>query len=247
MFKLDGKIAIVTGASQGLGWETAKLLAASGAGVVLAARSIDKLEALAAEIRQAGGQAWPLALDLSDPKSVPDQLAAWPEGVAEADIVINNAGITRDGLFARMSLEQFEEVLTTNLTGSFVVSREFVRGMMRRRWGRIIFVSSVVGLMGNPGQTNYAASKAGMVGMAKSLARELGSRSITVNVVAPGFIETPMTSELGERARKKLSEAIVLRRFGSSKDIAAATLFLASEEAAYITGEVLNVSGGLYI
>jgi 3-oxoacyl-[acyl-carrier protein] reductase len=247
MFKLDGKTAIVTGASQGIGRETAKLLAASGAGVVLAARSVDKLESLAEEICQAGGKAWPLALDLSDTKSIPDQLAAWPTEAAEPDIVVNNAGITRDGLFARMSLEQFEEVLRTNLTGSFMVARQFVRGMMRRRWGRVIFVSSVVALMGNPGQTNYAASKAGMVGMAKSLARELGSRSITVNVVAPGFIETPMTSELGERARKKLAEAIVLRRFGSGKDIAAATLFLASEEAAYITGEVLNVSGGLYI
>ena len=172
---------------------------------------------------------------------MPEQLAAWPEGAEEPDIVVNNAGITRDGLFARMGLEQFEEVLRTNLTGSFAVTREFVRGMMRRRWGRIIFVSSVVGLMGNSGQTNYAASKAGLMGMAKSLARELGSRGITVNVVAPGFIETPMTAEM------QLAEAIVLRRFGRGEDIAAATLFLASEEASYITGEVMNVSGGLYI
>lgn len=247
MFRLDGKTAIVTGASQGIGRETAKTLAQAGAGVVLAARSVGKLEALADEIRQSGGSAWPLALDLSQPEKVPEQLAAWPEGVSEPEIVVNNAGITRDGLFARMSIEQFEEVLRTNLTGSFVVAREFVRGMMRRRWGRIIFVSSVVGLMGNPGQANYAASKAGLMGMAKSLARELGSRSITVNVVAPGFIETAMTAELGDRARKQLSEAIVLRRFGAGADIASATLFLASEEAGYITGEVLNVSGGLYI
>ena len=247
MFRLDGKTAIVTGASQGIGQEIARCLANQGARVVLAARSVEKLEALAQEIRQAGGEAWPLALDLSRPESIPDQLSELPTEAGDVEIVVNNAGITRDGLFARMTVEQWDEVLRTNLTGSFVVSREFLRGMMRKRWGRIIYVSSVVGLMGNAGQANYAASKAGMVGMAKSLAREIGSRNITVNVVAPGFVETAMTEGLGDRVRKQLSETIVLRRLGNVEDIAAATLFLASEEAGYITGEVLNVSGGMYI
>jgi NAD(P)-dependent dehydrogenase (short-subunit alcohol dehydrogenase family) len=146
-----------------------------------------------------------------------------------------------------MSVDQFEEVLRVNLVGAFAVSRELLRGMMRKRWGRILFISSVVGLMGNAGQANYAASKAGLVGMSKSLAKEIGSRNITVNVVAPGFVETDMTEALGDRVKKQLSDAIVLRRFGRPKDVAAAALFLASEEAGYITGEVLNVSGGLYI
>jgi 3-oxoacyl-[acyl-carrier protein] reductase len=246
MFRLDGKTALVTGASQGIGRAIALGLARQGARVVLAARSVDKLEAVAAEIAEAGGQAHVLALDLSRSEQIPDQLAQLPAEWA-VDILVNNAGITRDGLFARMSLENWREVIDTNLTGSFTVTRELIRGMMRRRFGRVIFVSSVIGLMGNAGQANYAAAKAGMIGLAKSLARELGSRSITVNVVAPGFIETAMTAELSDKVKTEIMESIVLRRMGTAEDITAPVVFLASDEAGYITGHVLNVSGGMYI
>lgn len=247
MFRLDGKIALVTGASQGLGRAAALKLAQQGATLVLAARQADKLQALADEIAAAGGKAHALQLDLSKPETIPAQIAGLPEDFAGIDILVNNAGITRDGLFMRMSLEQWREVIDTNLTGSFAVTRELIRGMMKKRSGRVIFVSSVIGLMGNAGQANYAAAKAGMIGLAKSLARELGSRSITVNVVAPGFIDTAMTEALDEKVRKEIAENIVLRRVGSPDDIASAIVYLASDEAAYVTGHVLNVSGGMYI
>ena len=247
MFRLDGKTALVTGASQGIGRTLALQLAQQGARVIPAARSVDKLESVAEEIRSAGGEAHPLALDISQPGDIADQLGKLSDDFSDIDILVNNAGITRDGLFARMGLDQWQEVINTNLTGAYAVTREMVKGMMRRRYGRIIFVSSVVGLMGNPGQANYAASKAGLVGMSKSLAKELGGRNITVNVVAPGFVETSMTEGLGDRVREQLEKAIVVRRFGSPEDIAAPVVFLASAEAGYITGEVLNVSGGMYI
>lgn len=247
MFELNGRTALVTGASQGIGRTIATRLAQQGARVVVAARSVDKLESLTEEIRGAGGEAQVLALDVSRPREVEEQLAALPEAWSAIDILVNNAGITRDGLLARMSVDQWEEVLNTNLTGSFAVARALTMGMIRRRWGRIILVSSVVGLMGNPGQANYAASKAGMIGFAKSVAKELGRRQITANVIAPGFIETAMTDELDEKTRQGMTDAIVLKRLGQADDIAAAAVFLASEEASYITGEVLNVSGGLYI
>ena len=247
MFSLTDKTALVTGASQGIGRHIAIRMAEQGARVVLAARSADKLEAVAEEIRQAGGQAHCLSLDVSDAESVPNQLAELPEEWAAIDVLVNNAGITRDGLFARMSYDQWQQVIATNLTGAYAVSREVIKGMMRRRYGRIIYISSVIGLMGNAGQANYAASKAGLIGLAKSLARELGGRKITVNVVAPGFIETAMTDELGERMKKQLGDSIALRRFGQPDDVSAPVLFLASDEAGYITGEVLNVSGGLYM
>ena len=247
MFSLDGKTALVTGASQGIGRACAALLARQGARVVVAARSLDKLEALAAEIAAAGGQALPLQLDLSQPAQVPELLATLPAEWADVDVLVNNAGVTDDGLFARMSLEQWERVITTNLTGAFAVSRELIRGMMRRRAGRIINVSSVVGLMGNPGQTNYAASKAGLIGFTKALAREIGSRNVTVNVVAPGYITTAMTDVLPEKSRQELESVIALRRLGTVDDVAAAVLYLASDEAAYVTGHVLNVSGGMYM
>jgi len=247
MFRLDGKIALITGASQGIGRAVALRLSAQGARVVLAARGVEKLEVLAGEIRSSGGEAHTLRLDVSKASEVADQIGQLPEDWADVDILVNNAGITRDSLMARMNLEQWNQVLTTNLTGSYAVTREFVRTMMRKRWGRILFVSSVVGLMGNIGQANYSASKAGMVGFSKSLARELGSRNITSNVIAPGFIETAMTEDMDEKARKDMAETIVMRRFGSADEVAATTLFLASEEAGYITGEVINVSGGMYI
>jgi 3-oxoacyl-[acyl-carrier protein] reductase len=249
MFDLTGRTALVTGASQGIGEAVARRFAEQGARVVLAARSADKLAALAAalETRHGAGRAHVLPLDLARHGEIAGRLKELPETFAAIDILVNNAGITADNLLLRMSLEQWESVLATNLTGAFALTKEMVRGMMRRRWGRVISISSVVGLMGNPGQANYAAAKAGLIGFSKSLARELGSRNITVNVVAPGYIETAMTAALGEEAKAKLTGAIALERLGTVDDIAAAVVYLASEEASYVTGQVLNVSGGLYI
>jgi len=188
-----------------------------------------------------------LQLDLVDAEGVGPKLKELPDPFSEIDILVNNAGITADNIFVRMKLEEWEKVLRVNLTGAFAVTRAVSRGMMRRRWGRIISISSVVGLMGNAGQANYAAAKAGLVGFSKSLAREIASRNVTVNVVAPGFIETAMTEQIPEKSRDGLLGAIPLKRLGGVDDIAAAVTFLASEEAGYITGHVLNVSGGLYI
>lgn len=242
--RLDGKTALITGASQGIGAAVARLLAGQGAKVVLAARSEDKLADLAGEL---GDAALPFALDVSKPEQVAERLSELPEGFADIDILVNNAGITADGLLARMDLEQWQRVLDVNLTGAYAVTKALLRGMIRRRGGRIVMVSSVVGMMGNPGQTNYAASKAGLIGFAKSLAKEVGSRNITVNVVAPGYIETAMTGELPDSAREELTRNLVIKRLGQVEDIAGAVLYLASDEAAYVTGQVLNVSGGLYV
>lgn len=247
MFKLDGKTALVTGASQGIGEGIAELLARQGARVVVAARNEEKLKALAARIDAGGGCARPLVLDVSAPETFSERLKSLPEDFAAIDILVNNAGVTADNLLLRMSLDDWERVLRTNLTGAFALTKELIRGMMKKRWGRVINISSVVGLMGNAGQANYAASKAGLIGFSKSLARELGSRNITVNVVAPGYIETAMTEVLPQAAKEGLSGAIALQRLGSIEDVAAAVLFLASAEAGYITGHTLNVSGGLYI
>jgi len=248
MFRLDGKTALVTGASQGIGEGIARLLAKQGARVVLAARNQEKLEALAAEIgSQSGGGAHPLVLDVSQPETFGEKLKSLPEDLGGIDVLVNNAGITADNLLARMSLDDWDRVLRTNLTGAFALSKEVLRGMMKKRWGRIINVGSVVGLMGNAGQANYAAAKAGLVGLTKSLARELGSRNITVNVVAPGYVMTAMTDKLPEQAREELIGQIALKRLGTVDDIAAAVLYLASEEGGYVTGQALNVSGGLYI
>ena len=246
-FRLDGRTALVTGASQGIGAAVARRLAEHGARVVLAARSEERLQALAGEIAAGGGQALPFALDVAQPEKVAARLKELPADFAEIDVLVNNAGITADNLLLRMSLEDWERVLRTNLTGAFSLTRELVRGMMRRRWGRVISVSSVVGMMGNAGQANYAAAKAGLIGFSKSLARELGSRSITVNVVAPGYIETAMTDALPAAGKKELTSAIALKRIGVVDDVAWAVLYLASEEASYVTGHTLNVSGGLYI
>jgi 3-oxoacyl-[acyl-carrier protein] reductase len=247
MLNLDKKTALVTGASQGIGEAIAKLLARQGARVVVAARNEEKLKSLAAYIDAGGGCARPLALDVSQPETFGERLKSLPADFGEIDILVNNAGITADNLLARMSLDDWERVLRTNLTGAFALSKEVIRGMMKRRWGRIVNVSSVVGMMGNAGQANYAASKAGLIGFTKSLARELGSRNITVNVVAPGYVETAMTEALPEASKEALTGSIALKRLGTVNDVAAAVLFLASEEAGYITGHTLNVSGGLYI
>ncbi len=238
---------MVTGASRGIGEATARQMAAQGARVVLASRSRDRLEELAEELRTAGTEAVALEIDLSDPAGIKPALDTLEAPFDAIDILVSNAGVTDDNLLLRMSLEQWSHVLETNLTASWALAKALTRGMMKRRYGRMIFVSSVVGLMGNAGQSNYAASKAGLIGLSKSLARELGSRGITSNVVAPGFVETAMTRDLPEAARDELSKNIVLGRLGSPQDIAAAILFLASAEASYVTGEVLNVSGGLYI
>ncbi|HVT57239.1 MAG TPA: 3-oxoacyl-[acyl-carrier-protein] reductase [Thermoanaerobaculia bacterium] len=246
-FRLDGRTALVTGASQGIGEAVAARLAAHGARLVVAARTESKLVALAERIVAGGGRAIPLVLDVSQPGAVGARLKELPEEFAGIDVLVNNAGITADNLLARMPLDDWERVLRTNLTSAYALTREVVRGMMKRRWGRVINVSSVVGMMGNAGQANYAASKAGLIGFSKSLARELGSRNITVNVVAPGYIETAMTEQLLPAAREELAAAIALKRLGTVHDVAAAVLYLASEEGAYVTGHTLNVSGGLYI
>lgn len=244
---LAGRTALVTGASQGIGEAIGRHLAALGARVVLAARSADKLEAVAGELREQGYEAHALTLDLAAPEALEERLAKLPEDWATIDILVNNAGITDDALLVRMSLEQWRRVLDTNLTGAFALTRLLAKGMMRRRWGRVISVSSVVGLMGNAGQANYAAAKAGLVGFSKSVARELAGRNVTVNVVAPGYVDTAMTAALPEAARDQLLAAIPLGRIGHPEEIAAAVGFLAGEAAGYITGQVLNVSGGLYI
>jgi 3-oxoacyl-[acyl-carrier protein] reductase len=247
MFRLEGRTALVTGASQGIGEAIALALAAAGARVVVAARNEEKLATVAARIGEAGGAAQPLALDLAAAGALGERLATLPADWKEIDVLVNNAGITADGLLARMSLDQWQRVLDTNLTGTFALTKEIVRGMMRRRWGRIVTISSVVGLMGNAGQANYAAAKAGLVGFTKSVARELASRNVTANVVAPGFVETAMTAVLPEETSRKMLADIPLGRFGRADEIAAAVVYLAREEAGYVTGQVLNVSGGLYI
>lgn len=247
MLSLDNKTALVTGASQGIGEAIARLLGRQGARVIVAARNEEKLKRLAAEIDAGGGCARPLVLDVTQPETFAERLKSLPEDYAAVDVLVNNAGITADNLLARMSLDDWEQVLRTNLTGAFALTKEVVRGMIKRRWGRVISVSSVVGMMGNAGQANYAAAKAGLIGFSKSLARELGSRSVTVNVVAPGYIQTAMTDRLPAAAREELAGSIALRRLGTVDDVAWAVLFLASEEAGYITGTTVNVSGGLYI
>jgi 3-oxoacyl-[acyl-carrier protein] reductase len=245
--RFAGRVALVTGASRGIGEATARRLAAEGASVIAAARTLAALEKVVAEISSAGGKAAALAMDLSDADSVDagvrDALAAH----GAIDVLVNNAGVTDDNLILRMSRDAWDRVIATNLTGVFLLTQAVVKGMVRRRYGRIVNVTSVVGLMGNAGQVNYAASKAGLVGFTKSLARELASRNVTCNAVAPGFIRTAMTEEMTEAARESLAAQIPLARLGAPEDVAAAIAYLASEEAAYVTGHVLNVSGGLYM
>ena len=245
VFDLTGRTALITGASRGIGRAAALLLARQGARVVLAARNEELLDEVAGAVRAGGGEAHPMALDLGHHESIPAAVRGLPSEFAAVDILVNNAGITADNLLARMTLEQWQRVLDVNLTGAFVLTKALVRGMMRRRHGRVVSVSSVAGVVGNAGQANYAASKAGLIGFSKSLARELLSRGITVNVVAPGFIETDMTAALPDGAGERFLEQHGLMRLGTVEDIAATVLYLASDEASYVTGEVLSVSGGM--
>lgn len=245
--RYEGRVALVTGASRGIGEAIARRLAGEGATVIAAARTLPALESLVGEIRGAGGRAEAVALDLSDTASIEAAARAAGDVSGHIDVLVNNAGVTDDNLILRMSREAWDRVIGTNLTGAFLLTQALARGMVRRRYGRIVNVASVVGLMGNAGQTNYAASKAGLIGFTKALARELASRNVTCNAVAPGFIQTAMTEKMTEEVRTALAGQIPLARLGAPSDVAAAVAFLASEEAAYITGHVLNVSGGLYM
>jgi len=247
MSHLTGKIALVTGASQGIGRACALELAKAGATVALAARNTDKLEAVAAEIAAAGGIAKAFALDVSGEDSIKTAAKAVLAEFGTVHILVNNAGITKDGLALRMKLADFDDVLRTNLTGAFLLTQAVISSMMKARWGRVINITSVVGETGAAGQANYAASKAGLIGLTKSLAREFASRGITVNAVAPGFIQTAMTDELTDAQKAGILTQIPLARYGNDSDIAASVGFLASDAAGYITGHTLDVNGGMYM
>ncbi len=242
MFDLTGKSALITGASGGIGAEIARALHAAGATVALHGTRTGPLEELAAEL---GERAHVTPANLSDAAAVEALPKAANDAMGGLDILVNNAGITRDNLFMRMSEDEWDQVLSVNLTAAFRLSKAVLRGMMKARWGRIIGITSVVGVTGNPGQGNYAAAKAGMIGMSKSLAAEVASRNVTVNCVAPGFIETAMTDKLTDDQKVKIMGAIPAGRMGTSGEVAAATLFLASAEASYVTGQTIHVNGGM--
>jgi 3-oxoacyl-[acyl-carrier protein] reductase len=241
MFELVGRTALVTGASGGIGEAIARRLHAQGAGVILAGRRREALDALAAAL---GERIRVEVAELADADAA-ERLVGRAEAYGGLDVLINNAGLTRDNLALRMRDADWQTVLDVNLSAGFRLIRSALRGMMRRRWGRIVNITSIVALTGNPGQANYAAAKAGMIGMTKSLAAEVASRGITVNCVAPGFIQTPMTEALSEEQRTRLLERVPLGRLGSGADVAAAVGYLASEEAAYVTGQTLHVNGGM--
>jgi 3-oxoacyl-[acyl-carrier protein] reductase len=247
MFSLKDKVAVVTGASQGIGRETSLALAAAGAKVAVAARNEEKLKTLVSEIVAAGGTALAVKMDVADAEQVKAGFKQVIEKFGRLDILVNNAAITRDGLAVRMKVEDWEAVLRTNLTGAYLCIQQALPTMMKARAGRIINLASVVAEMGNAGQANYVAAKAGLIGLTKAIAIEIASRNITVNAVAPGFIETPMTDVLGDKVKEELKTRIPLGRMGSARDVAAAIVFLASDEAGYITGHVLDVNGGMYL
>jgi len=245
---LDGKIALVTGGSQGIGEAISKRLGAAGAHVAVAARTEEKARAVAEAIVRGGGSAEALRMDVAEPASVTSGVKALVEKHGKLDILVNNAGVTDDGLILRMGKDAWDRVLATDLTGVFLAAQEAAKVMVRKKVaGRIVNITSVVGLMGNAGQTNYAAAKAGVVGFTKALAREIGSRGITVNAVAPGYIATAMTDVLPSEAKEAVIRQIVLGRLGTPEEVADAVLYLASDLGAYVTGTCLNVSGGLYI
>jgi 3-oxoacyl-[acyl-carrier protein] reductase len=246
VFSLKDKTALVTGASQGIGRATSLALAAAGAKVAVAARSAEKLCSLAAEIERAGGAALAVPIDVSDPASIKAGFQQVLAQFGKLDILVNNAAITRDTLALRMKLEDWDAVLRTNLTGAHLCIQQALGAMLRQRSGRIINLSSVVAETGNAGQANYVASKAGLIGLTRAIAVEVASRSITVNAVAPGFIETPMTDPLPQELKDKMKSLIPMGRFGTDRDVAMAIVYLASDEAGYITGQVLEVNGGLH-
>jgi 3-oxoacyl-[acyl-carrier protein] reductase len=243
MFDLTGKTALVTGASGGIGGAIAKALHGQGAAVILSGTRAEALEKLKAEL---GARAFVAQANLSDTASV-EALPKAAEAAAGApiDILVNNAGITRDNLFMRMKDEEWDQVIQVNLTAAFRLSRAVLRGMMKKRWGRIVQITSIVGATGNPGQANYAAAKAGLIGMTKSLAAEVASRNITVNAVAPGFIQTAMTDVLTDQQKDAIATRIPLARMGKAEEISAAVVYLTSEEAAYVTGETIHINGGM--
>jgi len=241
----EKRIALVTGAGRGIGKSIAELLAGQGHHVICVSRSEGSCGAVADAIKSSGGSAESLALDVADKAAVQAACEQLLEKLGNIDILVNNAGITKDGLLFRMSDEDWDDVIATNLTSCFSFIKHLARPMTRKRWGRIINMSSVIGLTGNAGQANYAAAKAGMIGMTKSLAKEFAARNVTVNAVAPGFIMTDMTSELNEKQQEAILGIIPMKRMGEASDIAATTAFLASEEAGYITGQVFTVDGGM--
>jgi 3-oxoacyl-[acyl-carrier protein] reductase len=247
MFSLKDKVALLTGASQGIGRETALALAEAGAKVAAAARNEEKLASLVSEIINAGGEAIAIKMDVVDPEQIKSGFKQVFEKFNRLDILVNNAAITRDGLALRMKQEDWDAVIRTNLTGAHLCIQQALSTMMRARAGRIINIASVVAQMGNAGQANYVAAKAGLVGLTKAIAIEIASRNITVNAVAPGFIATPMTDVLPDKVKEELKNRIPLGRMGSARDVASAIVFLASDEASYITGHVLDVNGGLYL
>lgn len=244
---MNTRVAFVSGASRGIGKACALALSAAGNRVVLAARNTEKLEEVAAEIRSKGAEAYVTQLDLGSIDSIKEAFAKAAKEFGRIDILVNNAGITKDGLALRMKKDDWDLVINTNLSGSFFAIQQVLQGMMRERWGRIVNITSVVGEAGNAGQANYSASKAGLIGVTKSLAQEMASRGITVNAVAPGFIETDMTGVLSAEVKEKVLAGIPLKRMGTPEDIAAAVAFLASDAAGYITGHVLDVNGGMYM
>lgn len=242
---LAGRVALVTGASQGIGYACARALAQAGATVAVAARTQQKLDELVAEIAAGGGQAAAFTMDVSNEDEVKTQIKRAIAQLGKIDILVNNAGITRDQLVMRMKRADWDAVLNTNLTSAYLCIQQVIPTMLKQRWGRIINISSVFGQMGQAGQANYAASKAGLIGLTMAIAREVASRNITCNAVAPGFIETSMTAALSEEFKQNAVKQIPLGRVGTSEDVASAVTFLASEEASYITGQVLGVNGGL--
>ncbi|MBI1326289.1 MAG: 3-oxoacyl-[acyl-carrier-protein] reductase [Alphaproteobacteria bacterium] len=244
MFKLDGKKALVTGATGGIGESVARALHAQGATVAISGRNTDKLQKLADDLKE---RVVVIAADLADLAAIDDFAGKAEEALGQVDILVNNAGLTRDNLSMRMKDEEWLEVINVNMTATFKLAKALQRGMMKRRFGRIINVASVVGVMGNPGQCNYVASKAGMIGWSKAMAQEIASRGITVNCVAPGFIATTMTDALNDDQKGRILGGIPMGKMGSAADIASAVAFLASDEAGYMTGTTLHVNGGLYM
>ena len=242
MFDLTGKTALVTGASGGIGAAIARGLHAQGATIALSGTRADALEKLAGEL---GGRSHILTCNLSDKDAVEKLVPSAEAAMGQLDILVNNAGLTRDGLFMRMKDDDWDTVIAVNLTATFRLARAAVKGMMKRRWGRIVSITSIVGVTGNPGQGNYAASKAGMIGMSKSLAAEVASRGITVNCVAPGFIESPMTDALNDKQKEAILGQVPAGKLGQGADVASAVVYLASQEAQYVTGQTLHVNGGM--